>query len=330
MKISPVQGMPTIQNPSATGLSTEKLQRIRAIAENKTPEPLQEPEKQSISLGDMPTSATQRIKMNVNRSTMLPIEQENAAPLEETDGVAGVVPAVVVPDNDVQAKSPTGVTGTISPELAELAKQKRAVQLEREQLAKEREMPQGTPEGFISLKDLQANALSVLQKNGITYEQLTNEILGTQSAQPDLGKFKEDLLKTIDEKLAGKDSAQEEAVYSYMKQEVDKMSNLQPYRFIRENKGQDKVMDLIKRSWKEKGEILTEEEAMNLIESEFREDARRYAKLIGELEKPAAPAEVPPNETETRTQAKTLTNKDSARPVMGRRQRAIAAALGQK
>jgi hypothetical protein len=327
MKINPVQGTPTIAQPSATGLSPDKIARIKAIAQNQTPETPEELNLGAIALTDTPTSATQRITMNTNRNTEQPIVQENA-PLVEP--VAEAVPEPVAsPDTSVQAKPQPGATGSVSPELAQLAKERRALQLEREQLAKEKEALKNPPEGYVPVKDLQTSALSVLQKHGITYEQLTNEILGQQGNNEiySLKQEIESLKKGIDEKFSAKDTQQEEAVYNYMRQEVDKMSNLQPYRFIRENKAQDKVMELVKRSWREEGEILTEEEAMNLIESELREDARRYAKLIGELERPETPVVEKPQET---AKPKTLTNKDSARPVMSRRQRAIAAALGQK
>lgn len=326
MKISPVVGTPTIPNPSATGLSPEKLAAIKAMAGNQPKE-----EKETIKLGELPNSNTQRIKMNVNRSTTMPIEtppvvEENAPPLEEVKEPE----AVGVPDNGVQAKPSPEAIGTVSPELAQLAKEKRAFQLEKAEWEKTK-APQ-IPEGYIKAEDLKTNALKVLQEQGVTYEQLTNEILGQQSQQPaiDLKSIREDLLKAVDEKLAGKDSQQEDAVYGFMKKEVDKLCfSSEKYKFIRENKAQDKVMDLVKREWRENENILDEVEAMDLIEAELREDARRYVKMMGELEPTEAPEEQPPVQ-DTVQKPKTLTNKDSARPVMSRRQRAIAAALGQK
>lgn len=335
MKISPVVGTPTIPNLSPTGLSPEKLAAVKALAMGQ-PKP-EAPHEETIQLGETPTSATQRIKMNVNRSHTLPIEQpeapkaeENAPPLEAKEPAAVEAP-VVVSDKDVQAQPEPKAIGTVSPELAELAKQRRALQLEREQLAKDKEALQGQSAESL-IKRLKANALSVLQEHGVTYEQLTNEILG-QSQQPqlDLTKVEEQILKKVQDRLAEKDTQQEEAVYAFMEQEVEKLSNLVPYKLIRETKSQGKVMDLVKRMWREKGEILSESEAMDLIESELREDAKRYAKLLGELEPTTPPAETQPVQATAQTKApKTLTNKDSARPVMTRRQRAIAAALGQK
>lgn len=330
MKISPVQGMPAIANPSATGLSPDKLSRIKAIANNQTPEevsPKEEPE--VIELGQTPTSATQRIKMNVNQTVHRNGDMP-AEPVAEAAPVAQTEPAAALSDIPIETKSVPSDTRPISPELAELAKERRALQVkERELLEKEKSL-QAVPEGYIKLQDLQSNALATLQKHGVTYDQLTNEILG-QKTQPDLSQFKEEILKSVEEKLAGKDTAQEEAVYAYMTQNVGKMANFPEYRLIRGTQSEAKVMDLVKRMWKEQGEILDEKEAMDLIEAELKEDAKRYSKLINGEEKPAEKQQVaPPVANEPRGITKTLTNKDSARPVINRRQRAIAAMLGQK
>ena len=92
-------------------------------------------------------------------------------------------------------------------------------------------------------------------------------------------------------------------------------------------------MELVKTMWREKGEILTEVEAMDLIEAELREDAKRYAKTLGFIDpsqKAVAEQPTPKTASQVPQKSKTLTNKDSARPPMSRKQRAIAAMLGQK
>lgn len=320
MKIVPVN-TPTVSTQPQTGLSSEKIQRIKEMAASKI-----QPQEGDVKLGEQTTHQTQRIKMDVTKTPneIFADQQTEVEPVTE--------PEVVTPDTDVQAKPTLEAIKTVSPELAELARRTRALQVkEREMAERETSLKSAEAARDELIKELKATPLAVLQKHGVTYDQLTQEILGNQSNGEVLAlKAQVDALtKDIDDKFSAKDTAQEEAVYNFMRQEVDKMSNLAPYRFIKEANAQDKVMDLIKRSWKEQGEILTEDEAMNLIEAELREDAKRYAQIFGELE-PKSPEEIPPAQTAQRVVPKTLTNKDSARPLMSRRQRAIAAALGQK
>lgn len=310
MKISPVQGTPTIPQPSSTGLSPDKIARLKSIAQGGDGGVPQEQKSQD-----------KKIRMNVNKT---PEPVVNASQNEQTTSES------VISDNDVQTKPTPEAIQQVSPEVAALAKRRRALQVKERELADKEKSLLATGQSENQLKTrAKSDALGVLQELGITYDQLTNELLGKQG-NGDIDALKSEitsLKKTIDDKFTEKDIAQEQAVYSHMRKNVDKISSSSDeYRFIRESKSQDQVMELIKRTWDEDGEVLEEEEAMGVIEAELREDAKRYAKLIGEVDAPppAQPAK------QQQTGIKTLTNKDSARPLMTRRQRAIAAALGQK
>ncbi len=319
MKISPVQGTPTIPQPSSSGLSPEKLIRLKSIAAGK--EPVAETKEPQETPPQTPPSSEKTIKMNVNRTPQLLDALQESVPAKEESAVL---------DTDVQTKPAPEAIQQVSPEVAALAKQRRALQVkERELLDKEKAL-QAPGQSVSELKTrAQSNALSVLQELGISYDQLTNELIAKQSngdTEAIESRFKF-LEKTIEDRFAEKDTAQEQAVFDHMKKTVDKIAfSSEKYKFIRESKSQDDVMDLIRREWKENGEVLSEEEAMDAIESELREDAKRYAKLIGELE----PTTPPPAQPVPQQGMKTLTNRDSARPQSNRRQRALAAFLGQK
>lgn len=329
MKISPVQGTPTIPQPSNTGLSPEKIQRLKTIAgggalPEKTTEAPAEGIQPQIPVGKL--ARENSIKMNVNRTP----EQAMAQALVETQPDAPGTENVIS-DTGVQATSEPEAIQPISPQLAALARQKRALQVKESELAEREKALEAKPQ--ISLKEKASNGslMSVLQEElGLSqselYQKLTDDILGNK---PDFNpsKIEESILKKVEEKFAGKDTAQEQAVFDHMKRNVDKLTfSSNDYRLIRESKSQDDVMELIRREWKENNEVLDEDEACKRIEAVLREDAKRYAKVMSELETPTPAAEQPA----LKQQVKTLTNKDSARPVMGRRQRAIAAALGQK
>lgn len=322
MKISPVQGTPTISQPTSTGLSPEKLQRLKSIASGTEIEKVEEAPK-----GDLLAQLTKTpsIKMLTNKTVNREGQVDSEAPSTES-------PAIESGISDVSAQAEEGseVTRPLSPQLAELARQRRALQVKQRELEEREKALSGQNKGQDLEARLKSSPLSVLQELGVTYDQLTNEILQSQNGNAEVLALKaelEALKKGIDTKFAEKDTAQEEAVFSHMKLNVDRLSDGSEYRLIKESKSQDDVLDLIRRSWKEKGEVLDEEEAMQLVEKELREDARRYAKLIQEIE---PTTQTPAGQKPIQQQGmKTLTNKDTAKPLMNRRQRAIAAALGQ-
>lgn len=325
MKISPVVGTPTLPKTPTSSLSPEKLERLKSIAAGQKPEDKPE-EPQAEKPPAMP-----KITMQTNKTVHRNGDPtQDAPPTEEGTEIGNAESAIS--DTGVQAKTEPEAIAPISPQLAELARQRRALQEERRLFAEEKAALEAKSSSAVDVERLKKQPLSVLQELGVTYEQLTDEILNSQGGNAEIAALKAEiaeLKKGIDDKFTQKDTEQEEAVFNHMKNQVDKMCfSSDQYKFIREAKAQGKVLDLIRTTWKEKGEVLDEAEAMDLIEAELREDAKRYAKLIGELETPPEPTPAQP--APQTGGLKTITNKDSARPPMSRRQRAIAAALGQK
>lgn len=342
MKVSPVQGVPTIPQPSATGLSPEKIQRLKTIASGgKIPEETKEPqelETQATHQIDKLNKSAQNnsIKMSVNRTPKSGLAQ---ALVDTQSGTEEEPTENAVSDTDVQTKSEPEAIQPISPQLAALARQRRALQVKESEIAEREKALAAKPQTSFKEKAKVGSLLSSLQEElGISqqelYQRMTDEILGNgQTIDP--SKIEEKILKQVEERLAGKDSSQEQAVFDHMKRNVDKLTfSSNDFRLIRESKSQDDVMELIRQTWKGSGEVLDEEEACQRIESVLREDAKRYAKVMSELETPNPVQEqsVPSGQPTGKAPQliKTLTNKDSARPVTSRRQRAIAAALGQK
>lgn len=325
MKISPMGNMPTIASPATPSVGLDKIARAKAVASGQKPEEQQEQQQATQQ------SSERRIKMNVSRTPeSLTNEQLAAALASESEAGVGIS------DNSAQVNEGGEVTQPLSPQLAMIAKQRRALQLREQQLAEKEKALQsqgGQTRAELEAK-LKSSPLSVLQELGVTYDQLTNEILQNQNGvNPEVAELKAQLaalkgeLQTgIESKFAEKDTAQEQAVFAQIRRNVDKLAfSSDKFKLIRESKSQSDVEELIRRTWKENNEVLDEEEAMEAVEKELREDARRFAKLLEELE-PTTPE---PVAQAGRPMMKTLTNKDSAKPVMNRRQRAIAAALNQ-
>lgn len=323
MKISPVQGTPTIPNPSSSGISPEKLEKLKAIASGKP-----QPEKEEENKDQVLASKTPSITMNTNRNPE-PIPSGN----ESGNGEIPVesAPESAISDTTVQTNAPVEATQPLSPQFAALAKQRRANQVKELELAEREKALSGASRSDLEAR-IKSQPLSVLQELGVTYDQLTNEILASQSGtNPEILALKAELkaLKEgVDKTLSDKDAAQEKAVLTEIRRTVNQMAQLEPYELIRETKSESEVVDLIHRTYKKTGEVLSEDEAMNLVEAELEEEALKIARLKkvqGKLTPPEAPLQPQPTQG-----IKTLTNKDSARPVTSRRQRAIAAMLGQK
>ena len=335
MKVTPVSGAPTIQQPSNSGLSPEKIERLKTIARGGEPE---EP-KEKVSLGERTTNATHSIKMNVNRTP----EQSLAQAIVEKTGSDGPTPTAegavdtgghAISDTGVQAKAPeVESTQQLSPQLAAIAKRDRTLQVKEREFADKMKASEEKLQRLESLSQRAQNgqALSVLEELGIPkeqlYQKLTDEILGKRS-EPDFESKFDSFEKKIEERFTKRDSEQEQAVYDQISRNVGILARTRPeFRLIKESGSESDVLAMIRKEWETNKIVLDEEEACKAIETELREEAKRYSKLIGEIEPEVS---VPVAQTKTaQSNFKTLTNKDSARPTMSRKQRAIAAALGQ-
>ncbi len=323
MKISPVTGMTTIAPTSNTGLSAEKLARLKAVAAGEVPKEEEVQEKPKFS--GQPT-----IKMKTNRTVNreMPVA-EAEAPITEPE-----TPASATSDASEQVSAVEEATQPLNPQLAAIAKQRRALQQERQAFEKEKELLVGNTRADLEAK-LKTNALSTLQELGVTYDQLTNEILASQGGiAPEIQALKAEikaLKEGVDKTLSDKDIAAEQAVLKEMRRNVDHLASQgEEFELIRAKRAEPDVIELIHRTWKQNGEILDEAEAMKLIEEELLNESLVLAKLKkvqGKLT-PTEPLKLQ-EEMPVKTGMKTLTNRDSAKPLMDRRQRAIAAALGQ-
>lgn len=324
MKISPVNGTPTIPNHSNSGNSPEKLARLKAIAAGESPIGVTEREEDKDK--HLPLPSHRAITMRTNRTVdrygepQVPEPEIEAAP--ETTQTA-------ISDEGVQANETAEVTQPLSPQLAALAKQRRALQVKEREIAEREKALSGPSRADLEAK-LKSSPLSVLQELGVTYDQLTQEILASQGeVNPDIQALKAEikaLKEGVDKTLSDKDTAAEQAVLAEMRRNVDRLSAQgDDYELIRETGSQQDVLDLIHKTWKESGEVMDEAEAMKLIEEELVTESLKIAKfkkVQGKLT-PTAPLQQQPQHA-----MRTLTNKDSASPAMSRRQRAIQAALG--
>lgn len=339
MKVTPLAqgtGVPA-QSESSIGRTADagKMARAKAIAAGQDA-----PQEQPQSSGDPQVDriTTKRIKMRTQQST----NRHEVPVVEEINPQSNSQPVDKIPTDDTAVKvEGEEATKPIDPQLADLVRIKRALQVKERELA-QREEAFKVQAGSVPAEDLKAklkaDPLGVLQEAGVTYDQLTEAILNNQNAPIDPQKLrneiKEDLKKELLGEFGTRDQQAETQVLGEINREVVNLTAQgDQYEAIRTAKAQKKVTDLIHRTWKETGEVMDVTEAAELVENQLIEDYTPFAKLkkVQSLLAPEQSAPVDKQVQPPRPGVKvmrTLTNRDNASPVMDRRSRAIAAMNG--
>lgn len=347
MKITPV-AQPSV-NPGESLTSTNvgrtadpmKMNRARAIARGeKVPEldPNTPPQEERAR------PDVRKLKMRTNFST----DREMPLP-EPEEAVPAPTNEVLKPTNvssSEQSSTPDAVepgaveaTQPLSPQFAALAKQKRALQLERAEFEKLKaeSTQQGTKPAEDFVSKLKSNPLSVLQEHGALtpefYNALTEQLLNGQGSNPELQALKEEidaLKKGVETQFQTREAQQEEAALTEMLYEAEALAKEgDTFEMIR-SEGEEalqKVLRLIHSTYKKSGRVLDVTEAMNTIETQLLARAEKLAS-INKVRAKIAPPE--PNQQLQPQQRgmRTLTARDTAAPQLDRRARAIAAAMG--
>lgn len=329
MKVSPLaqsSGTPGQTLTSADvgrTASPVKLERARAIARGEKVSEVAEDPRERIS------QDVRKLKMRTNFSTNREAPTELAEALE---------PAATAPDPTQSSTAdpiePGAVEATqpLSPQFAALAKQKRALQLERAEFDKQKaEMLAGGNQQTL-IDKLKANPLSVLQEHGVTYDQLTEAILNGNSADPEIQSLKKEieaLKKGVETQFQTREQAQEESALTEMLYEAEALAkDGDAFEMIRTEDAYDEVLRLIHSTYKQTGRVLDVSEAMNRVESKLLARAEKLASINKVRAKIALPTE-PTLQQQPKPQGmRTLTARDSATPAPDRRARAMAAFSG--
>lgn len=321
MKITPITG-PSMPNAQMTTTSNtvDRIMRAKAIAAGETPHE---------TTGNEQVDKLKSITMRTNASPDRPIENLLEAETQSPNL-----------DTNVEA-SVAEETKPLSPQLAAFARQKRALQVKERELA-EREAKLNSQSGSSTsdelIAKLKANPLSVLQENGVTYDQLTEAIL-SNPINPEIGQLKDEL-KALKEELTQqfttRDKQAEDQVSHEWTLEANRMAaDGDTYQFIREAEMIPDVIEGIKAHWRATGELNDLVDTMNKLEERLVENALKaaqikkvQARLTPSL--PEDPQEMPRTPGANVKQMRTLTSRDNARPIgSDRRSRAMAAFHGQ-
>jgi hypothetical protein len=341
MKISPMApgnaGMPSQDlNIGAVTVGPDRIERAKAIAQGldpvELPQPSGDPQVDKIN--------TKRIKMKTN------VSPDRPAIAPEAPEVPEATPAMST--LDVSEPAPVvEETKPLSPQFAALAKAKRALQVERAQFEKEKASLQKSlnPDEYVSKADLKSKPLDVLLGNGVTYDQLTESLINQQSGiTPEVNALKAEinaLKEMMESQFQSRDKAAEQQVLADLKREADAITREgDQFEAVRQAKAQSEVVKLIHRVWQKgwpeqgfkPGDVMDIEKAAEFVENQLIEEALPFAKLskVQSRLTPAQEAQIvqqvaaKPNVKVMRT----LTNRDTATPVMDRRSRALAAFNG--
>lgn len=329
MKVSPIAQGGTPQHSGVdVGRTADpiKLERARSIARGETPaDPVTiDPQAERIQAN------TRKIKMRTQRS----VYREDPGTQESTPEIADPAKqesATGLSTNPESTEAPAvEATQPLSPQFAALAKQKRALQLERAEFEKQKleTGQQGTADLVAKLK---SNPLSVLQEHGISYDQLAEALLsGPAASDPKIQALEAkiaDLEKGVKTEFQTRETQQEEAALTEMLYEAESLAKEgEAYELIRERDAYDQVLRLIHSQYKKTGRVLDVTEAMNQIETKLLSDAEKLANL-SKVRAKFAPS--PPTlQPQQRQGMRTLTARDTSAAPMSAKQRAMAAFNG--
>lgn len=186
--------------------------------------------------------------------------QTGAAPTGEASQVQSQASNV---DNDYASR------------FARLTQKERQMQTLRESMKSDRE----ELESYRNLKKTAStNPNDVLQKFGISYGELTEKILTPEdkyaTLEQRLAKFENDQQESLIKNQERDNQAAYDNGLNIIRTFVNERAD--DYEFIRINEGYDDVLDLAAKYFKETGKYLSFEEAANLVEKHFEQEAEKY------------------------------------------------------
>lgn len=173
----------------------------------------------------------------------------------------------------------------------EKAMRQREAQLQQqsqqlEERLKALEAQQAEMQTFRSLPDrLKKEPFTVLQEQGLTYEQLAEMVLNDGKPTPDmlLSEYEKKFtakMQELEQKLAEKEAKEQEARYEaaieqFQGQLIEFVEQSPDYELIRANEASDLVFQVIEEHHNETGEILSNKEACDAVESYLLDEAKK-------------------------------------------------------
>lgn len=300
--------------------SPERIAAAKAIAQG-----LEKPEEREEQPSLERLQSVRKITMRTNVS---PNRFDNQLPEAE----ALETPDSTIPDTEGQTNVAAESTQPLSPQLAALARQRRELQVMKKELDEQKAQMATPPEGeYVSKADILSNPLKIFDL-GLTYDQLTEAILQSQSGvTPELKSLKEELKRVkedVDKTLSERDSRQEESVLTIRLEEAERLAKEgDDFEMIRTEDAYDKVLNKIYTTYKKTGREPDLKTVMQDVENQLLEKNLRLARLNKIKSQMASELAPQPPQSQGK-QMRTLTARDGTSIPMDRKARAIAAMQG--
>jgi len=269
------------------------------------------------------TAAMRSFKMNVNRTPGRELTEGQTAPV------------VTIPDSNRATESSAEATQPISPQLAAIAKARRALEAREKALAEREKASQNpTPvsEGAIELAQLKSDPLGVLLKAGVTYDQLTEAILANQNGDgAKLAALEAKIAaleQGVEKKLTDRELNAKQQVIAQMTRDAQAIVDQnEDYELVKHEKCVPEVIQYIEEHYDKTGEVLDTRDVLAKFEDWLVKDYQQRVDLYNRVQNRLAPPSAPQPQQQQR-QMRTLTNRDTASVPMSAKARALAAFTG--
>lgn len=297
-----------------------------------------------------------------NQNSISPEEMSAVKTSETQEEAVQADTSEVTPDTASKEEAPLSTQYAV---LARKEKALRAKVIAQEQQFKQREAALNAREtelsskstqdltNYISKDKLKQNALGVLAELGIDYDQISQQALAASS--PEAQAFRQykqemdaELQKVREEQANTRKSYEQQQTQAYqqaltqIRNEAKALVSADPaFEMTKETGSINDVVDLIERTFKEEGTLLTVEQAAQAVEDHLVEEAMKISKIkkiqerLKPVQKPTAaqsqatgaPQQSP--SAQPQAQMKTLTNAvGSTRPLTAK-ERALLAFKGE-
>jgi hypothetical protein len=205
--------------------------------------------------------------------------------------------------------------------------------------------------GYISKDTLKSNPLGALAEAGISYDEVVQAALNQQPVDPRMeatiskleAKIKQ--LEEANENTSKSMTAQQQAAYdaavNQITMDVKSLVKSDPaFETIRATRSENDVVDLIKQTYEKDGNLLSVEEASQMVEDYLIEEAMKLTKIGKIKSRLSTPAQAARPQTQEQTRQsvpqkqsqpgmKTLTNSTGSSRQLSARERALLAFKGE-